>query len=88
MKPRFSNKPTNAFTLMELLVVIAVLFILLALVDFGPPPSAKKKAQRIARINNLKEIGLTDGSVQQLTTDGLRQALQQTGVATNRLPIP
>jgi competence protein ComGC len=57
MKPRFSNKPTNAFTLIELLVVIAVLFILLALVDFGPPPSAKKKAQRIACVNNLKQIG-------------------------------
>jgi hypothetical protein len=33
-------------------------------------------------------IGLADGSVQQLTTDGLRQALQQTGSATNRLAIP
>jgi hypothetical protein len=33
-------------------------------------------------------IGIADGSVQQLTTDGLRQALQQSGVATNRLAIP
>jgi prepilin-type processing-associated H-X9-DG protein len=33
-------------------------------------------------------ICLADGSVQQLTMDGLRQALQQTGVATNRLAIP
>jgi prepilin-type processing-associated H-X9-DG protein len=33
-------------------------------------------------------IGLADGSVQQLITDGLRQAFQQTGVATNRLAIP
>ena len=33
-------------------------------------------------------ISFADGSVQQLTTDGLRQALQQTGVATNRLAIP
>jgi prepilin-type processing-associated H-X9-DG protein len=33
-------------------------------------------------------IGLADGSVQQLTMDGLRQALQRTGVATNRLVIP
>jgi len=33
-------------------------------------------------------IGMADGSVQQLTTDGLRQALQQTSVATNRLAIP
>ena len=33
-------------------------------------------------------IGLADGSVQQLTMDGLQQALQRTGVATNRLAIP
>jgi len=33
-------------------------------------------------------IGLADGSVQQLTADGLQQELQQTGVATNRLAIP
>jgi len=33
-------------------------------------------------------IGLADGSVQQLTTDGLQQALHQTGVATHGLAIP
>jgi len=33
-------------------------------------------------------IGLADGSVCQLTTDELRQALQQTGVATNRFALP
>jgi prepilin-type processing-associated H-X9-DG protein len=33
-------------------------------------------------------IGMADGSVQQVTTDGLQMALQQTGVATNRLAIP
>ena len=33
-------------------------------------------------------IVFADGSLQQLTTDGLRQALQQTGVATNHLAIP
>jgi len=33
-------------------------------------------------------IGLNDGSVQPLTQRGLRQTLQQTGVATNRLAIP
>ncbi len=33
-------------------------------------------------------IGLADGSVQQLNANGLQQALQQTGVATNRLVIP
>jgi prepilin-type processing-associated H-X9-DG protein len=41
-----------------------------------------------ARHKFAGNIGLADGSVQQLTTDGLRQALQQTGVATNRLAIP
>ncbi len=33
-------------------------------------------------------IGLADSSVQQLNANGLQQALQQTGVATNRLAIP
>jgi prepilin-type N-terminal cleavage/methylation domain-containing protein len=33
-------------------------------------------------------IGLADGSVQQFDTPGLREALMQTGVATNRLAIP
>jgi prepilin-type processing-associated H-X9-DG protein len=41
-----------------------------------------------ARHKFAGNIGFADGSVQQLTTDGLRQALQQTGVATNRLAIP
>jgi prepilin-type N-terminal cleavage/methylation domain-containing protein len=33
-------------------------------------------------------IGLADGSVQDVTTEGLQNALRQTGVATNRLAIP
>ena len=33
-------------------------------------------------------LGLADGSVEQLTTNGLQQALQQTGVATNRFVLP
>lgn len=41
-----------------------------------------------ARHQFVGNIGLADGSVQQLTTKGLQQALQQTGVATNRLAIP
>ncbi len=40
------------------------------------------------RHHGAGNIVMADGSVQQLTTDGLRQALQQTGVATNRLAIP
>jgi len=33
-------------------------------------------------------IGLADGSVQQVTTGDLQKALRRTGVATNRLAIP
>jgi prepilin-type processing-associated H-X9-DG protein len=33
-------------------------------------------------------IGMADGSVQQATTDDLQKALQQAGVATNRLVLP
>jgi prepilin-type N-terminal cleavage/methylation domain-containing protein len=36
----------------------------------------------------IGNIGLADGSVQELTTDGLQKSLQQTGFATNRLAIP
>jgi prepilin-type N-terminal cleavage/methylation domain-containing protein len=41
-----------------------------------------------ARHKFVGNIGLADGSVQQTTQDELRQALQQTGLATNRLAIP
>jgi competence protein ComGC len=33
-------------------------------------------------------IGLSDGSVQQVTSSRLREAIKQTGLATNRLAIP
>jgi prepilin-type N-terminal cleavage/methylation domain-containing protein len=41
-----------------------------------------------ARHKFTGNIGLVDGSVQQETSYSLRQALQQTGLATNRLAIP
>lgn len=41
-----------------------------------------------ARHKFVGNIGLADGSAQQVTTDGLQKALQQTGVATNRLVLP
>ena len=41
-----------------------------------------------ARHNRTGNIGLADGSVQQLTTDGLQNVLLQTGLATNRLALP
>ena len=58
MKPHFPNQRNRAFTLIELLVVIAVFVIFLGLIDWGVPPSQKRKAQRIACVSNLKEIGL------------------------------
>jgi competence protein ComGC len=41
-----------------------------------------------ARHKFFGNIGLADGSVQQLGTNELQQAFQQTGVVTNRLAIP
>jgi prepilin-type processing-associated H-X9-DG protein len=41
-----------------------------------------------ARHKFVGNIGMADGSVQQVTINGLQKALQQTGVATNRLVLP
>jgi competence protein ComGC len=38
--------------------------------------------------DGVGNVAIADGSVQQLTTSGLQQLLQQTGLATNRLAIP
>jgi hypothetical protein len=40
------------------------------------------------RHHGAANLGMADGSAQQVTTGGLQKALQQTGVATNRLAIP
>jgi len=41
-----------------------------------------------AQYKYVGNIGLDDGSVESLTVQGLQQAFQNTGVATNRLAIP
>jgi hypothetical protein len=41
-----------------------------------------------ARHKFIGNIGLADGSVQQITTTNLQRAIQSTGVATNRLELP
>jgi competence protein ComGC len=60
MKPRFSNKRTEAFTLAELFVVITILAILVILAALLLPTLAvaKRKAQRINCVNNLKQFGI------------------------------
>ena len=58
MKPRFSKKRNAAMTLVEVLVIIAVLAVMFALIDFGPSQRGKRKTQWIICINNLKQIGL------------------------------
>ena len=59
MKTRCTIRGDKAFTLVELLVVIVVLAIFFSMIDFGAPQNAKKKAQRISCLSNLKQIGIS-----------------------------
>jgi prepilin-type N-terminal cleavage/methylation domain-containing protein len=57
MKPRFSNQRNHALTLVEVLVVIAVLVVFAAIL-LPILAASKKKFARINCVNNVKEIGL------------------------------
>jgi hypothetical protein len=54
---KFTPKYRRGFTLIEALVLIAIIVIFLALIPH-PPHSAKARAKRISCMNNLKIIGL------------------------------
>lgn len=57
MKPRSSNQINHAMTLIEVLVIIAVLAVLVAVL-LPALAAAKRKHSRIGCVDNLKEIGL------------------------------
>jgi prepilin-type N-terminal cleavage/methylation domain-containing protein len=59
MKPRFSNQRSNAMTLVEVIVVVAILGFLAALLLPALMVNSCTKCQRISCVNNLKEIDLS-----------------------------
>jgi type II secretory pathway pseudopilin PulG len=58
MKPRFSNQRNAAMTLVEVLVVIAILFVVAALL-LPALADRNHRSPRISCVNNLKQIGLS-----------------------------
>jgi prepilin-type N-terminal cleavage/methylation domain-containing protein/prepilin-type processing-associated H-X9-DG protein len=57
MNMRTMRKPVEAFTLVELIVVIAIVALLSAL-SLSAVTGSRSNAQRIACVNNLKQVGI------------------------------
>jgi hypothetical protein len=56
MKLGYSNRRNDAMTPTEVLVILVVLAVLIALIDFGPNAVARRKARQIQCVSNLREI--------------------------------
>ena len=74
MKATFCNQRKRGLTLVELLVIIAIITFLAMMVNPGGRMD-KMRALRIQCIKNLKQ-------------DGLQKTVANTGAATNRLQMP
>jgi prepilin-type N-terminal cleavage/methylation domain-containing protein/prepilin-type processing-associated H-X9-DG protein len=61
MKIHVAHQPRSALTLIEVLLVVAILAVIFAMIESAVPVDTMRKAQRINCVNNLKQTGLAYG---------------------------